>query len=391
MTGDDIPLSRPSISQTEIDAVCEVMRSGWLSHGAYNGLFEAAFAESIGVPHAVSMNSCTSALEIALRVAGIGGEVVLPSFTWVASANAVVTSGATPVFCEVDRATRNVTADTVAATLTPRTEAVMVVHFGGQICAMEDIVELCSRRGLLLIEDSAETLGAHWRGRPAGSFGMGCFSFFPTKNITTGEGGMLTCRDAEFAQKARALISHGIASTTEQREMSDRPWWRAADFAGHNYRLSNILAAIGYHQLQRLAEMNGRRVALAARYDKALAKVPQIRLPQVTDGATHVYQMYTVQTPGSIRDAIVAGLRQVGIGASVHFDPPVHLHPFYRTLGWREGQLPVTEDLARSVLSLPLFPDMSLPQQDRVIDALGAMLGPGATHDPVAAVAPACS
>jgi perosamine synthetase len=370
MSGGDVPLSRPSIGEAEIAAVCEVMRSGWLAHGKYNHLFETAFADVIGVPHAVSMSNCTSAIEAALRVADIRGEVVVPSFTWVASANAVVTSGATPIFCEVDRATRNVTADTVAAVLSPRTEAVMAVHFGGQPCAMDRILSLCERHGIFLIEDSAETLAATWRGRPAGSFGVGCFSFFPTKNITTGEGGMLTCRDGEFARKVRTLASHGITSTTMEREKSARPWLRVAEMAGHNFRLSNVLAAIGYHQLLRLGEMNGRRIALAARYDQAFASEPRIRRPAIADGATHVYQMYTVEVPEEIRDAVVTSLRRQGISASVHFDPPVHLHPFYRELGWHEGQLPITECLVRSLITLPIFPDMTLNEQDRVIETL---------------------
>jgi perosamine synthetase len=359
----------------------EVLRSGWLAHGEYNRRFEAAFAELIGVPHAITMNSCTSALEAALRVAGLGGEVVVPSLTWVASANAVVTSGARPVFCEVDPATRNLTAETVAAVLTSRSEAVMAVHYGGQPCAMDEIAALCERKGLLLIEDSAETLGATWRGRQAGGFGIGCFSFFPTKNITTGEGGMLTCRDGAFAGKVRALASHGVISSTLERERTARPWVRAAEMAGHNYRLPNLLAALGYHQLLRLAEMNGRRIGLAERYDQAFAAAPAIRRPAVAAGATHVYQMYTIEVPVGIRDAVLSLLRHQGIGASVHFDPPVHLHPFYRRQGWREGQLPMTERLACSLISLPIFPDMSSAEQERVIDALTRALADPLTQD----------
>ncbi|MCA9694382.1 MAG: DegT/DnrJ/EryC1/StrS aminotransferase family protein, partial [Myxococcales bacterium] len=184
----EVPLCRPCIGDEEINAVIEVIKSGWMAHGPYNHKFEEAFAAYLGVKHAIVMNSCTSALEVALRVPRIRGEVITPSFTFVATANTCLTSGATPVFCEVDEATRNVTAATIAERITPRTEAVMVVHYGGQVCQMDEIVALCERKGLRLIEDSAETLGATWRGRQAGSFGTGCFSFFPTKNITTGEG-----------------------------------------------------------------------------------------------------------------------------------------------------------------------------------------------------------
>jgi perosamine synthetase len=370
-----VPLCRPSIGDQEIEAVVQVLQSGWLAHGEYNHKLEEAFAQLIGVPHAISLNSCTSALEIALRVAGVRGEVVVPSMTFVATANVVVTNGATPVFCEVDGPTRNATAGAIAERITPRTEAVIVVHYGGQPCQMDEIVRLCERHHLLLIEDSAETLAATWQGRQAGSFGIGCFSFFPTKNITTGEGGMLTYRDDEFARKARALISHGIASTTMAREKSERPWLRAAEMAGHNYRLANPLAALGYYQLLRLEEMNDRRQALARRYDDLLASLsPSVRSPIVADGATHVYQMYTIEVGDGMRDAVLRYLRANGVGASVHFDPPVHLQPYYLELGDGPGSLPVTERLAGELITLPIYPDMTEADQDWVIKCLGDAL-----------------
>jgi perosamine synthetase len=367
----EVPLCRPSIKQGEIDAVVETLESGWLAHGEYNHKLEEAFAELLGVPHAISMNSCTSALDIALKVHGIKGEVVLPSFTFVATANVVVTNGATPVFCEVDEATRNATAGTIAEKITPQTEAVIVVHYGGQPCQMDDIVTLCQDHGLLLIEDSAETIGATWRGKKAGSFGLGCFSFYPTKNITTSEGGVLTCFDDEVDQKARALISHGIFGTTFAREKAERPWFRAAEMAGHNFRMPNPLAALGYHQLLRLDEMNAQRVALAARYDELLAEfAPLISPPVTAEGATHVYQMYTVMVNDGSRDAIVNSMRERGVGASVHFDPPVHMQPFYRINYEVDGPMAVTEKLARHLITLPIYPDMSREDQDWVVECL---------------------
>jgi len=373
---DIVPLCRPSISEAEIAAVTEALRSGWMAHGDFNHKFEHAFCKYLDVKQAVSMNSCTSALEAALAVAGVRGEVIIPSMTWVATANAVVATGGTPVFAEVDPLTRNLTADLIAARLTPRTEAVIVVHFGGQPCPMDAIVELCQRKSLLLIEDSAETLGATWRGKQAGSFAIGCFSFFPTKNITTGEGGMLTCNDAEFARKVRAICAHGVSSTTLEREKQKRPWLRAAEMVGHNYRLSNVLAAIGYHQMQRLDEMNARRMELARRYDAAIAGLGNvIEAPRITPGATHVYQMYTVTVPAAARDNIVNGMKADGIGASVHFDPPVHLQPYYQT-HWHgcEGMLPATELLSRRLITLPMYPDMAIDQQDLVIASLQRMI-----------------
>jgi len=367
----DVPLCRPSIKQAEIDAVVGTLKSGWLAHGEYNNKFEEAFAEMLGVPYAISMNSCTSALEVALKVADITGEVILPSFTFVATANVVVTTGGVPVFCEVDGDTRNVTAETIAEKITPQTEAVIVVHYGGQPCQMDDILKLCEDHGLLLIEDSAETIGATWNGKLAGSFGLGCFSFYPTKNITTAEGGLLTCYDKEINRKARALISHGIASTTLAREKVKRPWLRAAEMAGHNFRMPNPLAALGYHQLLRLDEMNAQRVALAQRYDRLLADlVLAVKAPVVVQGATHVFQMYTITVDEALRDGIVIYLRERGVGASVHFDPPVHLQPFY--LDYYAGQvsLPVTEKLAKELITLPIYPDMNEVDQDWVVACL---------------------
>jgi perosamine synthetase len=367
----NVPLARPSIKQGEIEAVVETLESGWLAHGVYNNKFEQAFAEMLGVPHAISMNSCTSALEVALKVYEIKGEVILPSFTFVATANVVVTNGGTPVFCEVDEATRNVTAKTIAEKLTPQTEAVIIVHYGGQPCQMDDIVQLCEEHDLLLIEDSAETIGATWRGKTAGSFGLGCFSFYPTKNITTAEGGLLTCFDDEVNKKARAIISHGIFGTTFAREKAERPWFRAAEMAGHNFRMPNPLAAIGYHQMLRLDEMNARRVELAHRYDDMLAEfAPTITTPVVVEGATHVYQMYTVLAENVSLDGIVNYMRENGVGASVHFDPPVHMQPFYSKNYEVDGPMPVTEKLSSHLITLPIYPDMSEADQDWVVESL---------------------
>lgn len=366
-----VPLSRPSIGSKEIEAVLEVLESGWLAPGKYNRKFEEAFAQLIGVPYAITMNSGTSALEAALQVAGIKGEVIVPSFTFVATANAVVNAGAIPVFCDVDEATRNVTAKLIEEWITSRTEAIIVVHYGGQPCQMGDIIRLCERHHLLLIEDSAETIGATWQGQQAGSFGIGCFSFFPIKNITTGEGGMLTCIDSEFAQRVRAFIAHGISSTTLDRERMERPWIREAEMAGHNYRMSDILAAIGYHQLLRLEEMNNRRVALARRYDALLADLTStICTPGVAEGATHVYQIYTVKVSESLRDALLHYLRRCGVGASVHFDPPVHRQPFYLARGGTRLELPVTDRLANCLITLPLYPEMTEEDQDYVVNCI---------------------
>jgi perosamine synthetase len=370
-----IPLSLPNIGDEERNAVLEVLESGWLAHGKYNGLFEESFAKFIGVKNAITMNSCTSALELALKVYGIKGEVVVPSFTFVASANAIVNAGALPVFCDVDVDSRNARAEDIECCLSSNTEAVMVVHFGGQPCAMDAIVDLCQRHGLLLIEDSAETIGATWEGKQAGSFGVGCFSFFPTKNMTTGEGGILTCDDDNIAKKVRSLIGHGISSTTAEREKSSRPWYRASESAGHNYRMSNLLAAIGYHQFKKLKEMNKRRQFLAEQYSKGIKRLDlPAKIPKVIKGATHVYQMYTVIVDPAKRDTWVLDLRDRGVGASVHFDPPVHLQPFYLEKYPNQSQLDNTELLAKSLITLPIYPGLSEQQVEQVLGIMAEIM-----------------
>lgn len=357
------------------------MESGWLAFGEEKERFELEFASCIGVSHAVSANSCTSALEMALQAASIRGEVLVPSFTWVATANAVVNAGATPVFCEVDEATRNLTAAHLEAAVTPRTEAVVVVHYAGQPCRMDEIGAFCERSRLLLVEDCAETLGADWKGRRAGSFGVGCFSFYPTKAMTTGEGGMLTTSDPALAERVRTLSSHGVASTPPLSGGVHLPWSRSAVVPGHNYRMPNLLAALGRSQLRRLGDLNARRVALAERYRAILGHLEgRLALPTVAPGATHVYQMFTVQVPARLRDRVLRAMWARGIGANVHFDPPVHAQPFYRD---RYGPvtLATTERLAQEIISLPIFPDLLHDDQDLVAAALEEALSAAAAED----------
>lgn len=354
-----IPLCVPDLGEEEIAAVVEVLRSGWLAHGPKNKELEQLFTEYLGVPHAVSLNSCASALFLAVKAAGVRGEVILPSFTFAASANAPAAAGARCVFAEVDYETCMLDPAAVEAAVTRETEALMVVHFAGQLAEMDLLAAVAKKHGLLLIEDSAEALGATYKGKKSGAWGAGCFSFWATKNITTGEGGLYTSKDEKHAAAVRTLSGHGIASTTLAREKREKPWLRAATVPGYNCRLSNILAALGCVQMKKLDRMNTARRRLAARYGELLD--PELfDLPVEAPGRKHVYQMYTVKLKRGERTAFLARLREKGIGASVHFDPPVHLQPYYvETVKTPPGALPVTEKLAARLVTLPIYPAMS--------------------------------
>lgn len=365
----DIKLSVPDLGKEELKNVTEVLESGWLAPGKFNNLLENQFIDLIGSKYALSMNSCASALEIAIKAHDIKGEVIVPSFTWVASVNAIVNNGATPVFCDIDFDYRNTTADFIEPLINSKTEAVMVVHFGGQPCDMTPIYNLCQKYNLLLIEDSAETLGASVDEKQAGSFGIGCFSFFPTKNITTGEGGMFTCNDEKIFKTAKSLIGHGIGTTTLERN-NKVAWYREAISSGHNFRMSNIHAAIGHAQFNRLEEMNNNRKKSANFYNNLLSdKNRGVAIPQVGNNREHVYQMYTVTVDEKIRNEVVEQLNRKGIGASVHFDPPVHKQEYYQYIKSKTS-LENTEKLSNSIITLPMYPTIKEEDMTYVVDEI---------------------
>lgn len=343
----------------ELNAIAAVLKSGWLAHGPNNHEFEHLFAEFLGVPHAVSLNSCASALFLAVHASGITGEVILPSFTFVASANAIVTGGAKCVFADINYDDCCIDIDHVEALITSKTEAIMPVHYAGQAADMERLSALASKHGLKIIEDSAEAIGATQNGKQTGSWGMGCWSFYPTKNLATGEGGMLTTSDSALADKARAIAGHGVASSTWAREKKEKPWLRAATYAGFNFRMSNILAALGVVQMKKLNRMNDSRRVHAAHYNKLLDQ-NLFDLPVEKPGRKHVYQMYTLKLKNIDRTKFLADLRGQGIGATVHFDPPVHTQPFYAELCNSSNlDLPVTNKVAATIATLPMYPTMT--------------------------------
>ena len=371
----NIPLCIPYIGEEEYEVVKGVLESGWLAHGPKNKEFEENFAKYIGVKKAISQNSCTSSLQLVLQAQGIKGEVILPSFTFVASANAIVNAGCKPVFADIEHDTCNIDPEQIKKKITDKTKAIMAVHFAGQSCKMDEIMEIANEHGLMVIEDSAECIGGLFNEKKTGSFGIGCFSFYPTKNLTTGEGGMITTNDEILANKISALTAHGIPKSTFERDKQEKPWIRAAKYPGYNYRLCDILAAIGLVQLKKLDKMNESRRKHAQYLNKGLENIEAIETPVELGKCKHVYQMYTIKLLSNHidRTKFITKLRENGIGASVHFDPPVHLQPYYLSFGYK-GKLPVTEKVSNSIVTLPMYPQLKKEELDYMISSVEGAL-----------------
>ena len=367
-----IPLSVPAIDEKEISAATEVLKSGWLAHGPKTKEFEDNFAKYHGVKKAISFNSCTSALEVAIRALNLKGEIIVPSFTFVASANAIVTAGCKPVFIDIREDTRNMDEDLIESLITKDTVAIMPVHYAGQMCDMKRIMEIAKKHNLAVIEDSAECIGGTFEDGKSGSFGIGCFSFYPTKNITCGEGGMITTNDEELAKKMATIHAHGVDSSAFEREKQERPWIRSASIAGFNHRLTDIQSAIGNEQLKKLDALNEKRREHAHYLNEMLGKIKEIKVPVEAKECKHVYQMYTILLDKSInRSRFIAQLKEKGISASVHFDPPVHLQPVYSNMyDQKKLNLKVTEEIVETIVTLPMYPDMAKEQLDYMIKTI---------------------
>lgn len=368
-----VHVMRPWLGAEEIAAVTEVLESGWVAQGPRVAAFESAFADRMLAGHAVAVSSCTTALHLALVVAGVrpGDDVVVPSFSFIATANAAVYCGARPVFADVDAVTGNVTADTVAAALTPATTAVVAVDQGGVPVDLDAVRAVCDPLGIRVVEDAACGAGSEYRGRPVGSGAdLTAWSFHPRKLITTGEGGMLTTDSADLAARARRLREHAMdISAADRHRVALAPAEQYVE-VGFNYRMTDLQAAVGLVQLRRLDEMVARRRDIAARYQEALAGVPGLRA--VTDpphGRTN-YQSFWVEVgpPYPLdRERLLARLADHGISARRGI-MSTHRQPAYAT-GPRPA-LPVTEHLTDHTLILPVFHQMTDTEQERVVDAV---------------------
>jgi perosamine synthetase len=370
-----IPLSAPDVTETEIEAVLAVLRTPTLSIGPRVAEFEAAFADRIGVAHAVALSSGTAGLHLAVRSSGIGpgDEVITSPFSFVASANAILYEGAVPVFVDVDPATLNMDPSRVEAAITPRTRALLVVHVFGRPAPMRELLEVARRHGLKLIEDACEALGAETLGRSVGSLGdCGVFAFYPNKQITTGEGGMLVTQDAERAALARSLRNHGrdAAGGGEHARL------------GYNYRLSELASALGTAQLGRLTSILALREEVARGYAARLSGQPDLVLPPLTLPEGRVsWFVYVVRLAAhwarADRDRILAALQAHGIGCQRYF-APLHLQPHLRAASGAEpGDFPHTEAASDRTLALPFFNRLRAEEIQEVADRLLELLQHG--------------
>jgi len=353
-----IPVARPLIGDAEVAAVVDVLRSGNLVQGEVVARFEQRFAEMVGVRHAVAVSSGTAALHIALLAHGIGPghEVITSPFSFAATANAVLYTGGRPVFVDIDPRDFNLDPNLIEARITPFTRAIMPVHLYGQPADMDAIGEIASRYGLAVIEDAAQAHGAAIRGRNVGTFGAACFSFYATKNVVTGEGGVVTTDDDRIADQLRMLRSHGARVRYEH------------EILGYNYRMTDLQAAIGEVQLERLAELTDRRIANAEFLSSRLTNVVT---PRPLPGRRHVYHQYTVRIP-SDRDDAARALAEDGIGTGIHYPRPIHCQPLYVDLGYTDA-LPVAEQASREVLSLPVHPALDTWDLERITYAVSRL------------------
>jgi perosamine synthetase len=370
---DHIPLLRPWTDEAEVAGAAEAIRSGWLSQGLRVAEFEKAVAAYVGAKYGVATNACTSSLHLTLLLNGIGpgDEVIVPTFTCMATANAVHHTGAEPVFADVDRRTFNLDVESAEHAITPQTRAILLVHQIGLPADIDAFSALAARRGLRLIQDAACALGATYKGRRVGSLGSTCFSFHPRKMITTGEGGMITTDDDTLVETARRLRATGASISDLERHRAKGLLVQQYGEVGFNYRMTDIQAAIGLAQMKKLPAMVSQRAAQAKLYDEAFSAMDEIEPPYVPSYATHAYTSYLIRVRAGTtvtRDALLQQMAERGISCRSSIQP-LHHEPFYSA---RFGTLsfPAAAEAAHSTLFLPIFPGLTESQQARIVDSL---------------------
>jgi dTDP-4-amino-4,6-dideoxygalactose transaminase len=372
-----LPFCQADIGEEEIAEVVDTLRSGWLTTGPKTREFEERFSQYVDSKFAIAVNSCTAALHLALNAAGIteGDEVITTPLTFCSTVNVILFQRATPVLADIRLDDYDIDPAEVERRITPRTKAILPVHYGGQPCRMDELMDIAHRHNLLVIEDAAHAVGAKYRGRPIGAIGDAtAFSFYVIKNLTTGEGGMVTTDNPELAEKVRILRLHGMSHDAWKRYDARGSWYYEVQMLGFKYNMSDIQAALGLHQLARLESFTERRAQIVAEYGRRFAALPELTLPQARPEVRHAWHLYPIRVDGERltigRDQFIEEMKERGIGTSVHFIP-IHYHPYYQqTLGLKPGDFPNTDKLFAGLLSLPLFPRMSDADVERVANAV---------------------
>jgi len=362
-----IPIAKPLLGREEEEAIKEVLESGVLVQGEKVRLFEKEFAKYIGVKHAVALSNGTTALDTALKALkalklGPGRDVVTPAFSFVASSNCVLYQGAKPVFADIREKTFNLDPSDVAKKITAKTKAIICAHLFGQPSDMTELKEIAEDHKIALVEDAAQAHGAEYKGQKAGGIGtVGCFSFYATKNMTTGEGGMIVTNNSELAKRARLLRDHG--QTEKYRHV----------ILGYNYRMTEMCAAIGLVQLRKLDEFNRKRRENAEILTKGIQKISGLTPPHVNEGVKHIFYQYVVRVEDDYpltRDKLADHLTKIRVGVAVHYPVPIYKQPLYRQIGYGKTKCPRTEDACRRVLSLPVHPAVTKEDIEYILRVL---------------------
>ena len=356
-----IPFHQAAIGQDEIDAVVDTLKSGWLTMGPKTIAFEAQFSQKIGVAHAVSMNSATACLHLALKAIGLkeGDEVILPTTTFVATAEVVTYFKAIPVLCDINDRDHNIDVSKIEALITPKTKAIIPVHFSGIPCDMDAIGAIAKKHQLKVIEDAAHALPSEYKGKKVGQISdITCFSFYATKTLATGEGGMATTNNDDYAKSMKINRLHGISKDVWNRYSETGHWYYEVVDNGFKYNMTDVASAMGLIQLNRLDTLNQKRFQIAQKYNEAFKNNPKVKCLEFDDHCKSSWHLYVIKVKE--RDRLMSVLKESGIGTSLHFIP-VHHHPYYKeTYQYKISDFPVANQVYNTSISLPIFPELSL-------------------------------
>lgn len=371
-----IPYALPMMDDEEIKAVVDTIQSNWLSKGPKTIEFEKQIKEYVNAEHAIGLNSCTAGLHLAQLAVGIGpgDEVITTPYTFVASANTIIHTGAKPVFVDIDPVTMNIDVTKIEEKITSKTKAIIPVHFAGYPCDMDPIMELAKKHNLIVIEDAAHAIYTQYKGRMIGSIGdFTCFSYYATKNLATGEGGMVMTNNEEYADKIRVMSLHGMSKNAWNRYSGKGSWFYEVEYPGFKYNMTDVQAALGLVQLKKLDAMQKTREEYAMLYNEAFAQIDGFTTPHHDDINRHAWHLYVLRIDNSKfkidRAEFIEKLGEKGIGTSVHFIP-VPMHPYYKEIGYNIEDYPNALKAYEGAISLPLYPKMTKEQVQQVVDAV---------------------